>query len=69
MHPSERIEFYCIKIREKFYSNRKMSYSQKVAHVRHVVKTLNFGNPNPLKAEFILKILGLDQDDSIEYIS
>lgn len=69
MHPSERIEIYCMKIREKFYSNRKMSYAQKVEHTKNVVKTLNFGSPNPLCENFILKILELDQDDSIEYLS
>lgn len=69
MHISERIEKYCVKIRQKFYSNRKMTFDQKRAYAINVVETLNFGNPYPLNVDYILKILELDQEDTLEYWS
>lgn len=69
MDASKLIEKYCKKIREKFYSNRKMTFDQKVAHARNVVETLNFGSDRQLNPDFIIKILGLEEDTSIEYYS
>lgn len=67
MHVSQQINDYCLVVRRKFNSKRKMTYQERREFVILTCIKLNEQHERQINPDFLLKILCLDHPQTCAY--